>query len=92
MTGVLKDVVRDALAGCPDIALLEDGCGSPTAVVCASGSPEEVLGLLYAFPRVRVLTIVDDGRTGFVHELVPRTVALGELSPERLVAAIRGAS
>jgi hypothetical protein len=95
MTGVLRDLVRDALTGWPDIELIEAGESAAgirgaTTVVCAARSPDEVNHLLYANPRVRVLTVENDGRRGSVHELVPRSLALGEPSPARLLAAIRG--
>ena len=100
MTGVLRGIVRDALVGWPDIEVIEadePAGGStldevrPTTVVCGSLAPAEVHDLLHDHPGLRVLTVEGDGRRGVLHELVPRSVALGELSPEGLLAAVRGA-
>lgn len=51
--------------------------------------PDDCRSLLEAFPRVRVLAVVDDGRRAFVYELRPQETALGEVSPEGLLDAIR---
>ena len=45
--------------------------------------------LFDARPRLKILSIADDGRAGTTCELVPRLTPLGELRPESLVAAIR---
>lgn len=45
--------------------------------------------LFDARPRLKIVSIADDGRAGTTCELVPRVVSLGELRPESLVAAIR---
>jgi DNA-binding NarL/FixJ family response regulator len=48
--------------------------------------------LLNNYPRLRILGISAEGRRGFVSELRPHGAAVGELSPETLIAAIRGSS
>jgi hypothetical protein len=103
MSGVLRDIVRDALVGKPDIELIADvadgGAAAaaaalkPTTVVWGSDIPisdEALHDVLYRYPRVRVLTVERDGRKGHLHELVPQSAVLGELSPQRLLAAVRG--
>jgi hypothetical protein len=45
--------------------------------------------LLLRRPRLRVLAIAHDGRTGSLYELRPRRVPLGELSADALCRAIR---
>jgi DNA-binding NarL/FixJ family response regulator len=52
-------------------------------------SPSVLDGLLYECPRVKVLATTSDGRGTFVRELLPNEVALGDLSPEHLLEAIR---
>ena len=90
--------MRDALVGWPDIELVETAglaAGQtvdrvrPTTVVCGALDPAEVHELLRGHPSLRVLTVEGDGRCGSLHELVPRSVSLGELSPEGLLAAVR---
>ena len=46
--------------------------------------------LLDARPRIRVLTIEDDGRRGVLHRLAPEALPLGDLSRERLLEALHG--
>jgi len=61
-------------------------------VVLALGDsrlPEDCGRLLHAHPRIRVLGVTSDGRRGFLFGLRPLKVSLGELSPQRLVNAIR---
>jgi DNA-binding NarL/FixJ family response regulator len=50
---------------------------------------EQVVRLLEANPRVRVLGIADDGLQSYLYELRPHRVPLGEVSPQTLVDAIR---
>ena len=46
--------------------------------------------LLLRRPRLKVLAIAQDGRTGLLYELRPRRVPLGEISADALCRAIRG--
>ena len=48
--------------------------------------------LFAADPRPRVLGIASEGREGFVYELRPYRMPIGELSPETLVNAVRRVS
>jgi len=50
--------------------------------------PRRAHELLELFPRLRVLVIKDDGRRSCLYEL--RRQALGQMSGEKLVEAIRG--
>jgi DNA-binding NarL/FixJ family response regulator len=52
----------------------------------------DVERLLDAHPRLKLLSIRDDGRQILLYELRPRKVALGELAPSTLAAAIRAVS
>lgn len=45
--------------------------------------------LLDARPRLKIVSIDDDGRVGTAYELAPRLTSLGELRPETLLSAIR---
>jgi DNA-binding NarL/FixJ family response regulator len=40
-------------------------------------------------PQLRILALGRDGRRAFLYRLRPQVVPLGELSPERLIEAIR---
>lgn len=58
----------------------------------AKESPEQYDELLLSHPRLKVLTIAEDGKTGALYELRPHRVPLGEMSADVLCAAIRGRS
>lgn len=53
--------------------------------------PEECRELLDRYPRMKVLGVAAEGRRGFLYELRPQKVPLGELDPKRLLDAIRSA-
>jgi hypothetical protein len=56
----------------------------------AENEQEKYASLLFARPKLKVVAIVGDGKTGFVHELRPQCVPLGEISADALRNAIRG--
>jgi DNA-binding NarL/FixJ family response regulator len=58
----------------------------------AIGLPQNHQELLYSRPRLGVLSIANDGRHFFLHRLHPVRTALGEVSPESLVQAIRSSA
>jgi hypothetical protein len=45
--------------------------------------------VMTAYPKIKVLAIETGGRWMFLHELRPRRIALGEVSPERVVDLIK---
>jgi DNA-binding NarL/FixJ family response regulator len=47
--------------------------------------------LLWSNPRTKIIAIAADGRDAVLHELQPRMIPLDEVSPVKLVAAIRNA-
>jgi DNA-binding NarL/FixJ family response regulator len=51
---------------------------------------DEYTALLLKNPRLKVLAISDDGRTGTLHEMRPHRIPLGAISAETLRDAIRG--
>ena len=56
----------------------------------AKESREQYEELLLRQPRLKVVTIADDGKTGSLYELRPQRIPLGEMSADVLCAAIRG--
>jgi DNA-binding NarL/FixJ family response regulator len=58
----------------------------------AIGPPQDHRELLYSRPRLGVLSITSDGRQFFLNKLRPVRTALGEISPESLVQAIRSSA
>jgi DNA-binding NarL/FixJ family response regulator len=98
---LLREIVLVALAGADDIDLVgELGADSAPAALNAGPADFAMLGgddaqligdLLAVAPRLKLLTVIDDGRDAALYELRPQKVELGELSPERLVSIIREA-
>jgi DNA-binding NarL/FixJ family response regulator len=54
--------------------------------------PAQYASLLGARPQTRLLGVSGDGRRAFLYELRPHRTALGEVSPQALVEAIRAAA
>jgi DNA-binding NarL/FixJ family response regulator len=103
---MLMDIVKDIIADEEDIALVGEVADRTSLVQAAThtradvvvlgragpGGNDDYRDLLYRRPRMKVLAIAADGRRAFLHELQPRVVALGEISPTSLVEAIRECS
>jgi hypothetical protein len=51
-------------------------------------APEPARAVLHDCPHARVLAITSDGKLGFMWELLPRCIPLGEVSPGVIVSAI----
>lgn len=105
MPGLLRDIVRETLSGHDDIEVVGGVDGDDpaaaigrvkpaTLVWCSRNLPpaRQLDALLYAHPRLRILTVIGEGRRGQMHELVPQTSVLGEISPQLLLSAVRGAT
>jgi hypothetical protein len=99
-SGILTDIVRGIVAGDDALSLAGEltseadlaaalECTGAAAIVWLADdiAPTE---LLLDRRRLRVVTVEDDGRTGCLWEMRPQLRELGALSPERLVAALRG--
>jgi hypothetical protein len=80
-----REVGRDALP------FAVASTGADVVIVALSGEePASVFDeLLYECPRAKILATTSDGRGTFVRELRPNEVALGDLSPQNLLDAIR---
>jgi hypothetical protein len=102
LTGILSDIILETLDHSPDIsvAVVEPGCSAVSLADAAEadvailrGAPEGLPPLGYELlrrrPLMNVLTIHGDGREAFLHQLRPVERALGEISPETLLDAVR---
>lgn len=93
---VLQSLIAGLLASDPDVRLVTaDGLPpeAPDVVVLTRADPENesaALDMLLRAPRSRVLALGADARRSVLYELRPHRVALGELSREALLAAVRG--
>ena len=45
--------------------------------------------LLAHHPRLTIIALASDGRSGYVYQLQPRTIAIDDISPATLVQAVR---
>jgi hypothetical protein len=98
---LLEEIVSDAIAQAPDLtvtAKLPDvealACDPPATdvVVLGTESSELIAATLERQPRLAVLAVSDDARSSSLYVLRPERTRVGDLSPERLVAAIRAAA
>jgi DNA-binding NarL/FixJ family response regulator len=101
--GIRREIVHSALEQEPDLTLVDEvrGCRAleealrhaPADVVIwalnGQDMPSACPSIFRRYPRLKVLTIRDDGRRSFLWELLPTRRALGELSSRQLVAVIR---
>ncbi|MGH2435986.1 MAG: hypothetical protein ACRDFA_03215 [bacterium] len=104
-TGLLGEILRDAVGGQPDITVVSelDDASELLAsvaqlrpdVVLWNNADETLLARTFdyfgATPATKVLAIVGDGREPSLWELVPRKTSLGQLSPTTVVSTIRAA-
>lgn len=98
---MLNDVVKKIIAGQPDLQVVADvGCASDVVhavadhdadlviadPACTDGAIERLVGQRSS---LRLLEVEADGSSACLSELRPHRVSLGEISPERLLEAIR---
>jgi DNA-binding NarL/FixJ family response regulator len=101
---MLREIVREVVSAEPGLAIVGelDDHGAArltieaqraTVVITAlEEAPQIDFGdLLSEHPHLRVLSLSADGSESFLCELRPHKQMLGELSPQALVAVIRGA-
>jgi DNA-binding NarL/FixJ family response regulator len=100
---LLREVVVDILAEAPEIDVVTEvpepeqltaraGATSPDCVIASLEDADLstlLPHLLLRGPRMKVLALTDDGRTGFLYELRPERVPVGELSSETLLDVVR---
>lgn len=101
---MLVDIIKDITASHEDIdvigeltdhdELTQTAIRTRADVVVVGKATEngrdDYRDLLRRRPQLKVLAITADGRRGFLHELQPRVISLGEVSPSSLIDAIRG--
>lgn len=106
MPRMMRDIIRDITSSHKDIDVIAELAHrdelTKTAIrtradvvvvgKAAGDGHEDYRDLLRKRPRLKILAISADGRRGFLHELQPRVVPLGEVSPDSLIEAIRGSA
>lgn len=98
---MLRDLLRELLDGAPDVVLVpagpaarpDEGPGADVYVMTTETPENEAVpvSMLLNAPRSRVLALSSDARQAFLYELRPHRTALGELSRDRLLDAVRAA-
>jgi hypothetical protein len=103
MPRILREIIEQAVADEPDMEIvgvegrdvpLRQAVESTRADFVMAGADYdlgEVARVLDERPRLRVLAVAGDGREAFLYELRPTRTPLGEVSPQTIVDAIRGA-
>lgn len=103
---MLSDIITDIVTSQPDMEMVGTVTDGAAAAVTVSETdadvivlglpdaelPSEYAALLSARPQTRLLGVSGDGRRAFLYEVRPHRSALGEVSPEALIDAIRSAS
>jgi hypothetical protein len=92
--GIVADIVRSTVAAQPDFELVVGEDPHPDVVIVQNGQSgnAEASRMLWSHPESKVILISGDARRADVLELAPTRQALGELSPQSLVNAVRAAA
>jgi DNA-binding NarL/FixJ family response regulator len=101
---ILRDILEQAVSSEGDMELIPEPTApfqpavdqslAPDVVIVGTNEPAADRGaraLLTRWPRSRILMITEQGHRIVWHELQPRSVELGEMSPTQLVQVIRSA-
>jgi DNA-binding NarL/FixJ family response regulator len=103
LSGILGEIVGQIIRDQPDMRVACEAAEWRELVEALERTPADFIvvevdgdrshddyaSLVERHPGTRVLAVEADGRRGFLYELLPCRRQLGELSPSRLVDAIR---
>jgi DNA-binding NarL/FixJ family response regulator len=102
---ILRDILEQIVSSESDMELIPepvvplysvvDQSPAPDVVIVGTNEPaagREARGLLTRWPGSHILMITERGHRVVLHELLPRRVELGEMSPTQLVQTIRSAT
>jgi hypothetical protein len=102
LRGILHDVIRGIVEVQQDMAVVGDleRADDLQSTIAETGPAFVIWGVqddvsefypefLHEWPEVRVLAVEGEGRQSFLWEMRPTRAPLGELSPGRLIAALR---
>lgn len=103
MPRMLRDIVGAIVAGQPDLEVVGELDTGAALVACVKktqpdflivGSDPETLAasrrLMTDQRKLRVLEVVAEGRVGYLYERAPERVLVGDISPDTLLAVVRG--
>jgi hypothetical protein len=102
---MLQEIIERAARAEPDLEIVgATRTADLAATIARTGADAAILALpdgaavaayedvLYCHPRVRLLAVVDDGRSALLYALRPHLTPLGELSADGLLQAVRSPS
>jgi chemotaxis response regulator CheB len=103
MPRMLRDIVGTILDGQPDLEIVGELDTGEVLIACAEQTQPDFLiigpepaavaaskRLLADSRPLRVLEVVEEGRTGYLYEWSPERILVGDISPDALLAAVRG--
>jgi DNA-binding NarL/FixJ family response regulator len=100
---MLREIIERAVTGQPDMEIVDElphdqmraealmRTAADVVISAGNHDPGAVQQLLEELPRLKVLVVSGDGRDTALYELRPTRTPLGEVSPQTIVDAIRGA-
>jgi hypothetical protein len=97
---LLEEIIAEALAQAPDMALagrladaqelVREAASTPAdVVVLGTDDPQLIASALEQQPHLKVLAVSEDARGSSLYVLRPERTRIGDLSAGRLVATIR---
>lgn len=101
MSPLLREIVREIIVREPDLEIVAEHESTDVAAAIAGDHPDfvivgpdaatngQVCSLVGAGLGLRALEVHSDGKESVLYELRPRRIALGEISSETLLRAIR---
>jgi DNA-binding NarL/FixJ family response regulator len=106
MPAMLLDIVAGILAAEPDLTVVDMLADSTDLKAAAQRTQADIvvtqqissvqeagqLALLLPERQLKIIALTDNGRHGVLYELRPHRAPLGDMSADRLVAAIRAAA
>jgi len=106
MPAMLLDIVAGIVAAEPDLTVVDmladstdltaavERTRADVVVTQQTSSTQEAdqIALLLPERRLKIIALTDNGRQGVLYELRPHRASLGDMSADRLVAAIRAAA
>ena len=103
MPRMMRDIIGTILAGEPDLEIVGELDTGDALIDCAQrtwpdfliigSEPSAVAAskrLLAGRRPLRVLEVVEEGRMGYIYERSPERIFVGDISPDVLLAAVRG--
>ena len=106
MPAMLLDIVAGILAAEPDLTVVDMLTDSTELKAAAERTQVDIvvtqqtssaqeagqIALLLPERQLKIVALTDNGRQGVLYELRPHRARLGDMSADRLVAAIRAAA